>query len=171
MFQWNFIRKSFVVRKKWVCQLQNSWFLITCHPLYLKNNRCKLIRQHILLFNINSFPSDCTLLSVIDIIARYVDCILVLRLMRHIARVPFVSMYQISKMNQLLCKSFPRNCQQSLLIFPVIWSMGLLPDTQNCGSRMRRESRERFPHYHGLAIPTCITARAWRTCRDACPDR
>ena len=24
--------------------------------------------------------------------------------------------------------------------------MGLLPDTQNCGLRMRRECRERFPH-------------------------
>ena len=27
-----------------------------------------------------------------------------------------------------------------------------------------------FPHYRGLAIPTCITARAWRTCRDACRE-
>ena len=34
--------------------------------------------------------------------------------------------------------------------------MGLLPDTQNC---------------RGLAIPTCITARGWRTCRDTCRDR
>ena len=30
---------------------------------------------------------------------------------------------------------------------------------------------ERFRHHRGLAIPTCITARAWRTCRDACRDR
>ena len=45
--------------------------------------------------------------------------------------------------------------------------MGLLPDTQNCGLRMRRECRERFPRHRGLAIQTCITARAWRTCRDA----
>ena len=36
---------------------------------------------------------------------------------------------------------------------------------------MRRECRERFPCHRGLAIPTCITARAWRTCRDACRDR
>ena len=28
-----------------------------------------------------------------------------------------------------------------------------------------------FPHHRGLAIPTCIAARAWRTCRDACRDR
>ena len=28
-----------------------------------------------------------------------------------------------------------------------------------------------FPVTRGLAIPTCITARAWRTCRDACRDR
>ena len=31
--------------------------------------------------------------------------------------------------------------------------------------------RECLPRYRGLAIPTCITARAWRTCRDACRDR
>ena len=36
---------------------------------------------------------------------------------------------------------------------------------------MRRECRERFPRHRGLAIPTCITARAWRTCRGACRDR
>ena len=29
---------------------------------------------------------------------------------------------------------------------------------------------ERFSHHRGLPIPTCITARAWRTCRDACWD-
>ena len=28
-----------------------------------------------------------------------------------------------------------------------------------------------FPATHGLAIPTCITARARRTCRDACRGR
>ena len=49
--------------------------------------------------------------------------------------------------------------------------MGFLPDTQNCGLRMRRKCRERFPRQRELAIPTCITARAWRTCRDACRDR
>ena len=27
--------------------------------------------------------------------------------------------------------------------------MGLLPDTENCGLRMRRECRERFPRYRG----------------------
>ena len=49
--------------------------------------------------------------------------------------------------------------------------MGFLPDTWNCGLRMRRECRERFPRHRGLAIPTCITARAWRTRRDACRER
>ena len=49
--------------------------------------------------------------------------------------------------------------------------MGLLPDTYNCGLRIRRECRERFPRHRGLAIPTCITVRAWRTCRDAYRDR
>ena len=51
------------------------------------------------------------------------------------------------------------------------FNMGLLPDTQNCGLRMRQECREGFPGYRGLAIPTCITARAWRTCRDEYHDR
>ena len=36
---------------------------------------------------------------------------------------------------------------------------------------MRRECRECFPRHRGLAILTCITTRAWRTCRDACRDR
>ena len=45
-----------------------------------------------------------------------------------------------------------------------------LPDTKNCSLRMRREYRECFRRHRGLAIPTCITARAWRTCRDACRD-
>ena len=46
-------------------------------------------------------------------------------------------------------------------------TMGLLPDTLDCRLRIRRECWERFPRHHGLAIPTCITARAWRPCRDA----
>ena len=33
------------------------------------------------------------------------------------------------------------------------------------------DCRERFPHRRGLGIPTCITARASRTCCDACRDR
>ena len=37
--------------------------------------------------------------------------------------------------------------------------------------RMRQEFRERFPRHRRWAIPTCITARASRTCRDACWDR
>ena len=35
---------------------------------------------------------------------------------------------------------------------------------------MRRECRERFPRHRELTIPTCITARASRTCCDACRD-
>ena len=31
--------------------------------------------------------------------------------------------------------------------------------------------RERFPRHRRLAIPTYITAHAWRTCRNACRDR
>ena len=47
-----------------------------------------------------------------------------------------------------------------------VWScdmlMGLLPDTYNCGLRMRRECRAYFPRHRGLAIPACIRARASR---------
>ena len=49
-------------------------------------------------------------------------------------------------------------------IFTSTWTpMGFLPDTKNCGLRMRRECRERFPRYRRLAIPTCTKARAWCT--------
>ena len=48
--------------------------------------------------------------------------------------------------------------------------MSLLPDVWNCGLRMRPESRECIPCHRGLAIPTCITALAWCTCRSACQD-
>ena len=62
-----------------------------------------------------------------------------------------------------------RGCKQTYLI------TGLLPDTQYCGLRMRRECRNVFSATDSkgnreLAIPTCITARASCTCRDACPD-
>ena len=57
------------------------------------------------------------------------------------------------------------------LQFEATLAMGLLPDTQNCGLRMRRECQERFPRHGRLAIPACITARTWRTCRDACRGR
>ena len=46
--------------------------------------------------------------------------------------------------------------------------VGLLPDTQNCELRLHRECRQRFSRHRGLAIPTCITAHAWRTYRDVC---
>ena len=69
----------------------------------------------------------------------------------------------------------------TLLLFWVLYNsvaegwesiyMDLLPDTPNCRLCMRRECRVRFPRHRGLAIPTCITACAWRTCRDACCDR
>ena len=36
---------------------------------------------------------------------------------------------------------------------------------------MRRYCPERFPRYCLLMIPTCITARLSRTCRDVCRDR
>ena len=38
------------------------------------------------------------------------------------------------------------------------------PNVQSCENRFHAS----FHRHRGLAIPTCITARAWRTCRDAC---
>ena len=46
----------------------------------------------------------------------------------------------------------------------VVMIMKLLPKTYNCGLRMRRECRERFPRHRRSAIPACITARV--ACRD-----
>ena len=43
---------------------------------------------------------------------------------------------------------------------------GLLPDTINCGLRMRRDYRERFSHHRGLSDPdmhhsTCVRHAPW----------
>ena len=53
----------------------------------------------------------------------------------------------------------------------IIVTMGLLPDTQNCGLRMRRECRERFPHHRfqrkplvsdpGMHHGTCVKHVPW----------
>ena len=45
-------------------------------------------------------------------------------------------------------------------------TMGPLPDTQNCGLRMRRECRERFPRTPRVSDPdmhhgTCVTLVPW----------
>ena len=53
----------------------------------------------------------------------------------------------------------------------IIWTNGPLARYVKLRVRMRRECRERFPRHRRWAIPTCITARASRTCRDACRDR
>ena len=59
------------------------------------------------------------------------------------------------------------------IVIGLYWTlcdMCLLPDTLNSGLCMRWECRECFPCHRWLVIPTCIKARAWRTCRDACRD-
>ena len=58
---------------------------------------------------------------------------------------------------------------KSMLLFGWFFTWGHSPF--GVGLWVRRECRERFPRHRGLAIPTCITARAWRTCRDAYHDR
>ena len=69
------------------------------------------------------------------------------------------------------CQSFCFHMCKIIYVRIYRQGMGLLPDTQNCLLRMRRECRERLPRQRQLAIPTCIPARAWRTCRDTCQDR
>ena len=61
-------------------------------------------------------------------------------------------------------------CGSAKVIYTHIYPYSPLSDTWNWGSRMRRECRQRLPRHRRLAIPTCITARAWRTCRDARQD-
>ena len=57
------------------------------------------------------------------------------------------------------------------MIHVTVWCMGLLPDTQYCGWRMRRECRERFPRHWfqrkqlvsdpDLHQGTCVTHVPW----------
>ena len=59
----------------------------------------------------------------------------------------------------------------TFVIKQALWSMGLLPDTWNCGLRMRRECRERFPRHQlqrkplvsnpGMHHGTCVTHVPW----------
>ena len=48
----------------------------------------------------------------------------------------------------------------SQIVYGRYQPMGLLPDPNYCGLRMRRECRERFPRHRGLAIP-CATHVPW----------
>ena len=74
--------------------------------------------------------------------------------------------------DNFITQSFsPNNHNRHHISRVVEGSMSLLPDTQNCGLRMRWEYRERFSHHRWLAILTCIMERASRTCRDACRYR
>ena len=66
-------------------------------------------------------------------------------------------------------------CQILSLIIPSVkyrlWSMDLLPDTENCGLRIRRKSQERFPCRRlqrkllvsdpGMHHGTCVTHVPW----------
>ena len=69
---------------------------------------------------------------------------------------------------------FPIMRLNILSILPTSFSvtpMGLLPDTYNCGLRMRRECRERFPRHRnqrkplvidpGMHHDTCVTHVPW----------
>ena len=76
--------------------------------------------------------------------------------------------------NDIIHQNLMKGVNICLDALPKAWkSKGLLPGTQDCRLRMRRECRERFPRHRNrlLAIPICITARVWCTCRDVCRDR
>ena len=68
-------------------------------------------------------------------------------------------------------QSTPGACRPFITISLSCWCNGPLARLIKFGLRMRREFRECYPRHRGLMIPACITTRAWRTCRDACPDR
>ena len=85
-------------------------------------------------------------------------------------KLPFCTLnLQITFWHVLHISQRPMSKTMRLIAFML--HMDLLPNTLNSGLRMRRECRERFPCQLTLAIPTCITARAWHTCRDAWQDR
>ena len=65
----------------------------------------------------------------------------------------------------------PSQSLSSSISADLVLLMGLLPDTENCGCACAGNAGNVFPRHRRQAIPTCITARAWRTCRDACRDR
>ena len=50
------------------------------------------------------------------------------------------------------------------------WITDLMPSPPKAYFQ-KRKIGERFPRHRGLAIPTCITARGRRACRDAYRDR
>ena len=68
------------------------------------------------------------------------------------------------------CKNWDANCGNCWMN-SLPRPMGLLPDTWNCGMRMRWECRERFPHHQlkrkplvsnpGMHHGTCVTHVPW----------
>ena len=76
---------------------------------------------------------------------------------------PLITRFTQTQLDDHSCKIV----QNSLICFP----MGLLPDTQNRGLRMRRECRERFPRHRiqrkllvsdpGMHHGTCVTHVPW----------
>ena len=79
-------------------------------------------------------------------------------------------------MADVLHTLFSNTCSEWKLMYRMVhfmaWRtsvpMGLLPNTLNCACA--GNAGNVFPTT-ALSIPTCITARAWRTCRDVCQDR
>ena len=61
-------------------------------------------------------------------------------------------------------------CTGALLVTEIIkWASYQIRKIAGCASP--GNAGNVFPRHRGLVIPTCITPRAWRTCRDAWRDR
>ena len=78
-----------------------------------------------------------------------------------------------SYMHIALCKRIHSNIQNNIFSFDyamdLAWASCQIRKIASCACAGNAGSIS--PRHLGLAIPTCITARAWRTCRDACRDR
>ena len=59
-----------------------------------------------------------------------------------------------------ICSCLNSDCLR-IAIELVVLRYGLLTRYVKLWLRMHRECLERFPRHRGLAIPVCITARAW----------
>ena len=120
------------------------------HSFYKKKNRVKETA-----YTIVDWPCPKQWLTIFSIWLLHTIFVMMISWCANKLKQPFSPKY-------IILLPYSRDCTTAV---------GLLPHTKKCGLRMRRECRERFHRHRRLAIPTCITARAWCTCRDARRDR
>ena len=99
-------------------------------------------------------------------------CLVMNKQQAHVSEAPLpwqMRRYSDMKLNKWQESKVSHRCGN--MIHVTVWCMGLLPDTQYCGWRMRRESRERFPRHWfqrkqlvsdpDLHQGTCVTHVPW----------